>query len=190
MGGYAAISDVSTALLRALETGMVDPTHPEMSLITDDEIGLASPDDAGDLGLRLTLYLYRVSENGHEKNETRQEIGTEHDKRPPLALDLYYLLTAYPGTDGEEADPHLLLGRAMQVLHDDSLLEGDEKSYVSIYPQSMDEMADIWNTFQDESFQPSVSYLVSPVFIDSTREESVQRVVERRIGDAEAGDST
>lgn len=195
MAGYSAVSDVSRTLVNALKDGMVDPGPPEVALVERDEVGLASPDDAGDLSLRLTLYLYRVSENGHLKNAERQEIDVTRYKRPPLALDLYYLLTAHPATDGDndQMDPHLVLGRAMQVLHDGSVLEGfdaEEEAYVSIYPQSMDEMANIWNTFQDESFQPSISYLVTPVLIESTEEETVQRVVERRIGQPQEDDGT
>src|SRR4051812_12161812 len=43
--------------------------------------------------------------------------------QPPLALDLYYLLSAY-GQDDDDADPasHRLLGRAMRILHDHPVL--------------------------------------------------------------------
>lgn len=186
MARYSAISDVSKTLVTALKDGMVDPGPPEVTLIESGEVGLASPDDAVDLDLRLTLYLYRISENSHLKNARHQEIDATRHKRPPLTLDLYYLLTAHPAADGDngQIDPHLVLGRAMQVLHDRSVIEefdGEEEAYLSIYPQSMDEMGNIWSAFQDESFHPSVSYLVTPVVIESAKEEPVQRVVERRI---------
>lgn len=188
MAGYAVISEVSRLLVETLRDGF-DPGSPEEVLVDRERVGLASPDDAGNL-LSLTLYLYRISENSHMKNRERLEVDGTRYKRPPLALDLYYLLTAHSApagdNDQDQVDPHLLLGRGMQILHDDTVLEevgDDEEVYVSIYPQSMDEMANIWNTFQDESFQPSVSYLVSPVIIDSAREETTEkRVVERQIG--------
>lgn len=205
MAGYSAVSDVSNDLVNLLKEGMVDPGPPEVTIIDSGEIGLASPDDAGNL--RLTLYLYRVTESSHMKNAERREIDATRYERPPLALELYYLLTAHPPTGGngpnEPRDPHLILGRAMQILHDRPVLgrsddgeetngpnnqeatngaEGEEEAYVSIYPQSIDEITNIWNTFQNGSFQPSVSYLVAPVVIESVREEPVHRVVERHLG--------
>lgn len=187
MGGYSAVSDVSNELVDVLKEGMVDPGPPEVTIVEAGEVGLASPDDPG--SLRLTLYLYRVVESSHSKNANRREVDATHYRRPPLVLDLYYLLTAHPASGGnggvEPQDPHLILGRAMQVLHDSTVLEGsgdEEEAYVSMYPQSMEELADVWNTFQHESFLLSVSYLVGPVVIESTTEERVHRVVERRIG--------
>lgn len=187
MGGYSAVSDVSNDLVDVLKEGMIDPGPPEVTIVEAGEVGLASPDEPG--SLRLTLYLYRVAESSHSKNADRREVSATHYRRPPLVLDLYYLLTAHPanGGDGgaEPQDPHLILGRAMQILHDNTVLEGGEdgeRAYVSMYPQSMEELADVWNTFQNESFLLSVSYLVGPVVIESTTEERVHRVVERRIG--------
>ena len=76
----------------------------------------------------------------------------------------------------------------MQILHDNRVIDDDgEETYVSLNPLSMEELADIWSTVTEASFHPSVSYVVSPVTIESTREDSTQRVLERRIG--EAGDS-
>ena len=46
-------------------------------------------------------------------------------------------------------------------------------------PQGVDELTNIWNTFRETSFEPSVSYLVSPVVIDSERERTITRVRER-----------
>mgnify|MGYP006288607535 CR=1 FL=1 len=187
MAGYSAVSDVSNELVDVLEGGMTDPGPPEVDILDGGEVGLASPDDPGTL--RLTLYLYRLSESGHSKNAERVTVGAGRDRAPPLALDLYYLLTAHPATGGGGSngteDPHLILGRAMQVLYDRPVVEvpgSDEETYVSIYPQSMEEVADVWNTFGNESLLPSVTYLVTPVVIESATDERVRRVVERRIG--------
>lgn len=192
MAGYSAVSDVSNELLTLLQEGMIDPGPPEVVIVDSGDVGLVSPDEAGNL--RLTLYLYRVSESSPSTNAERREVSATRYERPPLALDLYYLLTAHPASGGGEGangpeDPHLILGRAMQILHGHSVLdgpgEGEEPAYVSIYPQSMEEIADVWNTFQNESFLPSVSYLVTPVLIDPATDERVHRVVERRIGPPE-----
>jgi hypothetical protein len=187
VGGYSAVSDVSNELVDVLEAGMTDPGPPEVDILDGGEVGLASPDDPGTL--RLTVYLYRLSESDHSKNAERVPVGAGRDRAPPLTLDLYYLLTAHPsagsgGSNGTE-DPQIILGRAMQVLYDRPVIEAPgsgEEAYVSIHPQSMEEVADVWNSFGNESLLPSVTYLVTPVVIESATDEPVRRVVERRIG--------
>ena len=161
---------------------------------TGNRAVLASPDDIGP-GDRLTLYLYEVSENPELKNAERQEMALGQFREPPLSLDLYYLLTAHP-TGGDDGDAmsqaeaqHRALGRAMHILRDNSILRGSDLEgplaeegldlHISMYPHSTDEIVSIWSTFQDRPFQPSVSYLVSPVTIESTRTRETQRVVEK-----------
>jgi hypothetical protein len=110
----------------------------------------------------------------------------------PLRLDLRYLLTTYPSKGGSDETAntkaqHMVLGRAMQVLQDESILTGsvlegsfggDESLYVSILPRTREEIVDIWSTFTDEPYQPSVAYLVTPVVVESTRQKPFERVLE------------
>jgi hypothetical protein len=44
----------------------------------------------------------------------------------------------------------------------------------------MAEVLDIWNTFENRPFQPSVAYLVSPVEIDPAADRDVERVLEQQ----------
>lgn len=43
---------------------------------------------------------------------------------PPLALDLHYLLTAY-GENNDDIDAHRVLGVAMRLVHEHSVLTRD-----------------------------------------------------------------
>lgn len=191
MAGYAAIADVGETLVALLQDRMGD-------LIDQDEVALASPDDVGGGNdWRLTLYLYDVSESGHLRNAESGGRGPDPTVTPgsPLVLDLHYLLTAHPSTGGSDGtaktkEQHSVLGRAMQVLNDNAILRGselkgslsgEEDLHFTIEPESMDAVTNLWSTFPDEPFRPSVSYLVTPVVIDSTREEPVGRVVERGV---------
>lgn len=193
MAGYSAIADAGEAIVELLRDRMRE-------FIDSDDVALASPDDRGvNDDARLTVYLYRVTENDHLLNTGRQPVGHDRVKQPPLALDLYYLLTAHPsgGNSDETAktrEQHAVLGRALQVMRENPVLRGSDLrgsltdedelriSRVSMNGQSMDELVSLWNTFGETSFQPSVSYLVSPVLIETTDEEPVRRVVERRVG--------
>ena len=187
-----AIANTSETLLGVLQTGLQDLTPP----VLPQNIVLAAPNAAdGENGdLRLTVYLYRISENASLKNTNRQQVASDTAIDPPLTLDLHYLLTAHPST-GETptkrtVDQHKVLGRAMQVMHDNSVIRGSalkgslaegRKLHVSMNPdisQSDDGVLSLWSTFGKTAYQPSVSYLVTPVSIDSEREEQTHRVVE------------
>jgi hypothetical protein len=194
MSGHSAIADVGGTIVEMLRDRLEALDSP---VVARDEVALASPADVGEgagTTPRLTLYLYRVQENEHLKNAERQAITPDTRRNPPLALDLYYLLTAHPsGTGGgnggvdRSAEQHVVLGRAMQVMHDNAVLDGSalrgtlaEEVRISPYPETTNDVVGIWSTFADRPYRPSVAYLVSPVLIESTATESTQRVVETR----------
>jgi hypothetical protein len=185
---HTAIADVGETLVELLRTHMDD------LLLNREDVALVSPANAGSAsGSRLTLYLYRVAPNSHLRNAERQEQTPDRERPPPLALDLYYLLTAHQSTGGtndtaETTEQHRVLGRAMQVIQDNALLRGSDlvgslaggpDLAVTMADQSLEETVSVWNTFGEEPYEPSVAYLVTPVLIDSAREETTQRVVER-----------
>lgn len=184
MPGYAAIEETGQVLLSLLETELQGITVTGGPVT----VQLVSPGDIDGTDVHLSLYLYRLEESTHLKNaEPRIEDGVTVP--PPLALDLYYLLTAHPTDDEPETidsyEQHRILGRAMQVLHDNRVLRGaqpsDDDLHLSIQPQSTDDLTGIWSTFANTPYQPSVAYLVTPVLIESEREDPVGRVAERRV---------
>lgn len=70
---------------------------------------------------QLNLFLYHVSPNAAWRNvdfPARDSLGGRLTN-PPLALDLHYLLTAY---GGEDFHSEILLGYAMQLMHDTPVL--------------------------------------------------------------------
>ena len=83
--------------------------------------------NAADVGAQLNVFLYQTIANAAWRNQaaptqTRPgEVG-----RPPLALNLHYLLTAYGDDTDDESISHRVLGGAMGVLHDHALLGRDE----------------------------------------------------------------
>jgi hypothetical protein len=189
MSDYTAIADVSNTLIDLLRSNMED-------LINPDSIVLISPGEieAND-SVRLSLFLFQVIENAHMKNQEMQIINPAKLKYPPLILDLYYMLTSYPSTGIQDItertkEEHSILGRAMQIFYDNSiiagpilrgsLIENDQRLHISQNPLSLDDMTKIWNTFQDRPFRPSVCYLVNNVRIESTREKEAKRVVVRK----------
>lgn len=183
-----AIADVGETLVELLRGKM-------QGLIrhgSEDSIALVSPGEIeGKDNIRLSLFLYHVEENIYLKNQEMEKIGSSALKAPPLALDLYYMLTSYPSPGIQDRtertlDEHRILGRAMQVLHDNSVLTvsvlkgslsaPDTALHVMVTSMSLDDMTKIWSTFKEKSFRPSVCYLVTPVKIESLIKKEVKRV--------------
>lgn len=190
MSEYTAIADVGETLIDFLRGAMGD-------MISPNSIVLFSPGEIEDNDdVRLSLFLFQVNENIHMKNQEMQIVDPTRLKYPPLNLDLYYMLTSYPSSGIQDKtertkEEHSILGRAMQVIYDNSILNGsvlrgslaenNDELHISLFPLSMDDTTKIWTTFQDKPFRPSICYLVTPTKIESTRERETQRVVERNL---------
>ncbi|MGP8328853.1 MAG: DUF4255 domain-containing protein [Methanosarcinaceae archaeon] len=189
MSDYTAIADVSCTLVDLLRNKMDD-------LIDPNSIAAVSPGDieAND-SVRLSLFLFQVIENAHMKNQEMQIINHAKLKYPPLILDLSYMLTSYPSSGIQDKtertkEEHSVLGRAMQILHDNSiiadpflrgcLIDDGQELHISQTPYNLDDMTKMWSTFQNRSFRPSVCYLVANVRIRSTREKEAKRVISRK----------
>ncbi len=185
---YTAIADVGETLIELLRDNMKNMVSPEsIILISPGEV------DAKD-SLRISLFLYLVTENSHLKNLGMQRIDSNKARYPSMALDLFYMMTSYPSPGIQDKtertkEEHSVLGRAMQVLSDNSILAGSvlrgslvesgDELHISLTSLTIDEMTKIWSNFQGKPFRSSVYYLVTPVSIDSTREIGIQRVVSK-----------
>lgn len=188
MSDYGAIADVGETLIGLLRDNMED-------LIPKDSIILASPGeiDAKD-NVRLSLFLYQIIENAHLKNQMQVTYPSKITF-PPQFLELYYMLTSHVSSAEQDKtekalEEHRVLGRALQVLHDNSILSGSllkgtldksDELHITLTSLSLDDLTKIWTTFAGKPFKSSVCYVVTPVRIDSAREISVQRVVSKEV---------
>lgn len=185
MAGYTVISDVGNALVKLLRENMVPEVIPNA-----DAIGLCSPADKGDFVLGLYLYDVKESETVYESG--MRMYGKDLQRFPSKYLDLYYMMTAYSMSDIKfrSSEEHRILGRAMQILMDHSLiyseLYGDEaqnRYQVKIEQLRIDneEKMKLWN-MPNVPYKLSVYYRVSPVELESTREKVMHRVERVDIG--------
>jgi len=188
MSDYRAIADVGETLIEILRDNMED-------LIPRDSIILASPGeiDAKD-NVRLSLFLYQILENAHLKNQMQVTYPTKVTF-PSQFLELYYMLTSHVSSADQDKtekalEEHRVLGRALQVLHDHSILSGSllkgtldksDELHITLTPLSLDDLTKIWTTFAGKPFKSSVCYVVTPVRIDSVREMSIQRVISKEM---------
>jgi uncharacterized protein DUF4255 len=121
MSSALAIAAVTASLKDLLNDGLID--H-DLSTVGSFAI-TAQPPDRVTTGAtennQLNLFLYQVTPNSGWRNvglPSRDHTG-DRLTNAPLALDLHYLLTAYGAQD---LNAEVLLGYAMQVLHESPVL--------------------------------------------------------------------
>lgn len=197
MATYTAIADASLTLLELLRDEIAE--RSDAVNVSRNEIALMSPTDVGgDTNARLTLTLYGLAENSKLKNVAHRPDDDSLGRESQLALDLHYLLAAYPSQGGNDptantVDQHRVLGLAMQVMHDNAVLGpedqlgslGDGELLVVInegdVQEAMQNINDIWYSIQDATLQPSATYTVGPITIESDVERPVTRTEESRL---------
>lgn len=188
MASHTAIADVGDTLVTLLKDRVGDP-------VDDSDIALASPGDEGvGQDLRLTVYLYDVTQNEHLSNDRARPESTGRPAGASLVLDLHYLLTALPKGSGnrnkqteQTLDQHEVLGRAMQVLAEnqivrepdlDAELGREDVLQITFDSAERRDVLDVWGTFAETPYHPSVSFVVSPVVIETDRTADPARVLQ------------
>jgi len=183
MSNYLAIAAV-TATLRNLLMN-VDMGIPADPALADTQITTRPLDRARttDDNNQINLFLYHTAPNAALRNmDMAERMRSRESGQLPLAVNLYYLMTAY-GRGNDDLMTHRLLGRGMSIMHDYPILSSTEIrdalpgndlyrqiEHVRINPQnlSVDEMFRLWATFQT-AYRISVVYEVAVVLIESTR---------------------
>ncbi len=211
MSSALAIAGVSAVLTDLLNNGVID--HDLIAAVGPVKVSSKPPDrviPAGGIDTnQLNLFLYHVAPNPGWRNvalPSRDSDGARVSN-PPLALDLFYLLTAYGEKDFQA---EVLLGYAMQLFHETPVLTRDairkalaapspvdgailpsllnaadlaeQVEQIKIIPQSMstEEMSKLWTALQT-SYRPTAAYQVSVVLIESTKATRPTLPVRQRI---------
>jgi hypothetical protein len=183
MSNSLAVAAVTATLRNLLQQGL----HLEPDLV-DTTVTMTVPDRArtnNDTANQVNLFLYQVTPNAAWRNlDVPARVRPGETGYPPLALNLYYLVTAY-GRDNDQSQPfsHELLGRSMSILHDHPVLgqaeiqaslPGNdlyaqiERIRFTLQPLGVEEIYRLWTGFQTP-YRTSVSYEATVVLIDSTR---------------------
>ena len=143
---------------------------------------LLSPVETSSHQKRINLFLYRVVPNPHLYNRDFQpKPGAPNVLvHPPLALNLFYLLTPFAQLDPEtgDANAHAVMGEAMRVLHENpivpqSALEAPlTKSQIKItlHTAETEELSKVW-TALEKDLRLSAIYEVSFVDVLAKREQ-------------------
>lgn len=203
MSNHLAIGGVSLTLKALLEDRM-EFARPGLPANEKVLVTISAPDvtHANVTGPRLNLFLYHISESPFLKNQEIPGHGHPSDYgHPPLSLDLHYLITTYSVSEQDDVLAHQVLGDAMRVLHDfsiitdglvrehspgnvaildPSLLGQFERVKITLAPMGFEETAKIWTAMPEVSLRCSVAYQVSVVQIESRRIRPVTLPVRAR----------
>lgn len=130
---------------------------------------------------QVNIFLYQTATDAAWQNrDLPQQTRPNEQGRPPLALVLNYLITAYGAGDDDQMG-HRLLGRSMSVLHDHAVLGPSEikaalagndlasqieRVRIAPLALSVEEISKLWTVFQ-APYRVSAAYQVSVVLIDS-----------------------
>src|SRR5271157_1450253 len=160
MADYTVLSEVGESILAVLWEEMQADPQINTLIDSEDRISLESPADLeGNDTVRLSIYLYRIAEDAYSKNRPPINNGRGQLQKPPLTLDLYYLVTPLVGLPREQ---QIVLGKTMQILYDRATLE---------------ETTRVWQALE-MSYRLSVCYVVRVAMISSLWQQTVVPVVE------------
>jgi Pvc16 N-terminal domain len=146
------------------------PTTPQFAV---DVTGL-SPDAARlGHGTQLSLYLYHIDENNATESlfwtAQAQAAGGPPLQYQPLALDLYYLLSAY--AEGNYIQEQQAMSVAMRVFHENPVIRGvgpdglQWELTLSLERRSYDELSRLWQA-TTSSLRLSAVYRAAVVLIE------------------------
>jgi hypothetical protein len=180
MSNSLAIAAVTATLRNLLLRGVHADSELSDATVTTQPIDKARNNNNAN---QINLFLYLTSQDPAFRNTSVSRYGQPAELGyPPLALDLYYLVTAY-GRDNDDVLGHRLLGKAMSILHDHPVLGADEirnalagndlyeqveRIRISPQPMTVDEASKLWMVFQTQ-YRISVAYRADIVLIDSNR---------------------
>jgi hypothetical protein len=177
-------SILDTAVGNAGISGLLGAASTTVSAPDHVEIGTKETD-------HLNVFLYTVTMNSGWRNvDASRNSAAERIARPPLAVDLHFLLSAY-GHD--QYHPELLLGIGMQALHEQPFIDRNsivtvltaggapaedtamataeldqqiEQVKISPHDLSADELYKLWSAFGSKC-RPSAAYVATVVLINS-----------------------
>jgi hypothetical protein len=153
------------------------------------KVTLLSPADTSPHRTRINLFLYRVTPNAFLNNRDwfSKPGAPSQLLHPPIAVNLYYLLTAYAPLHDETglADAHGLMAEAMRALHEHAIIpqaslenglkQGEVK--VTLHATDVEELSKIWTALNKE-YRVSAVYEVAYAEIAARRERQLPPRVE------------
>ncbi|WP_030434696.1 DUF4255 domain-containing protein [Actinoplanes subtropicus] len=188
MGDHNVISDVSEILVAVLRDAIrdLDDDQPPQAILDDlsGTIPVSPP--------KLTLFLYEIAEDPSVRNRPPVRIepaggdARSGFRKPPMALILRYLITAW---GGDQVTQHKMLGRAMEALYNDAIIDGGrlggslagttDALHLTLTPLTLDQKSYVWFALQ-KPYRLSLNYEVRVVNLDAVAQAGTRPVTARQ----------
>jgi Pvc16 N-terminal domain len=187
MAAYTVLAEAGESLVNMLWQEIQNDAQINSLIDNENRLSLDSPFDLQDNdSVKLSIYLYRITENASTKNQVPVQGNGAQLRKAPLTLDLHYLVTPLVGT---VTDQQIILGKVMQVFYDrtslqkadltGSLASSGQELRVILNPVPLEELTRVWQSME-MSYRLSVVYLVRVVMVDSLNEQFIQPVITKR----------
>jgi len=181
MSDFTGVQAITATLREILLQRMAEPPT-----ITTAPLDVDVPDVDPPI---LNLFLYRITESAGLKNQDLPGMaGPLSLGRPPLSLELHYLITAAGLDPNDDRGAHRVLGDAMLTLHDHPIIAKDDPlldpalqnaaELITVTMEQLDteELSKIW-TAATAPVRLCTGYKVTVVQLESTRPRRVAKPV-------------
>jgi hypothetical protein len=162
------VHDMGQSLHQVLRSSIDTSIVGEIRLSTPEQF--ESLPDAG--RTTLTIFLYRVSVSSEMRNMPRRTLPDGRTTRPPLPIELRYLITPWASTPASE---YFMAGHVMRALYDHAemgppFLVGtswtpNDSVQVILEALPIEDHTRIWDTVR-KPYRLSLTYLVRVIGID------------------------
>ena len=176
MTDYTVIYETGEAIAELLRSEMCPEPVAEK-----EYIGVCEPQNPENY--QITVWIYNIEEQ-RDGNSGSGYISDPDDptieRFAPMRLRLHVLISAHSKAPSVQkyADEYRLIGKAMQLLRDNSLIpprflsgsaaDQNEPILIELENLSVEEMTQIWNNSQ-KSLRPSFGIAVSQIMMKSNR---------------------
>jgi len=163
-----AIFDTTMAIKRRIEAAL------------NGTVVVGPPTRTVTSGFSASLFLFLVEPNRDLRNSDAFTTGDSSPFSGPaepikaIPLDLRFLISVFRTTgSGDQADPNelLRLGEIIAAIEDQPFLTETavpgQTVRLTLEPASMDDLNRIWGVFPEDSYQTSVIYLATPVYVEA-----------------------
>lgn len=173
MGDYTVIGEVSTLIERTLHAA-VQAVDSNAVAILDDLSGNVPTSPP-----KLTIFLYEIAEDPPSRNRPHvrpDPANPQIVRKPPMALLLRYLVTAW---GGDQVTQHRMLGVALRTFYDNAIFSGARLTgglaagadalHFTLTQLTLDQKSLVWYALQ-KPYRLSLNYEVRVVNLDATED--------------------
>lgn len=181
---FAAVSEAVLALLRS------NYQPEDFNNELDFRVFLARDFGSSPLQSGVSLFLYRVLPNGTYRSPAGRLDENGRRFRHQLAVDMYFILTAWGGSASLQ---HTVAGWMMRIMEDTPVLpagllnsvipdvfQPDESVEVMLADLSTEDLLHVWETLVQNTYQLSVPYVARNIRIESRLLQGAGEPVQQR----------